>query len=85
VAANIIGVRVSVGVPIVRGVAVTLSKTDDRRRIAVPAIVRRSHGTAAPTARTTMQADPGGFGRNGSCRNDRNQAENVAEQRNHGS
>ena len=61
------GVRVSV----VRGVIVTPGKTDNRSgtraiRIAVnAAIVRRSHGTAAPAAPTTMQAAPGGFGRNG--------------------
>ena len=61
------GVRVSVTV--VRGVVVTPGKTDNRSgtiRIAVnTAIVRRSHGTAAPAAPTTMQAAPGGFGRNG--------------------
>ena len=77
-----IGVRISVIVAIVRGVAVNLSKAD---RIPVPAIVERSHDNATPTASTTMQAVPAGFGRNGSWRNDRNQAENVAEQRNHGS
>ena len=49
----------------------TPGKTDNRSgtraiRIAVDAaIVRRSHGTAAPAAPTTMQAVPGGFGRNG--------------------
>ena len=76
-----IGVRIPVIVAIVRGVAVNLSKAD---RIAVPAIVERSHDNAAPTASTTMQAVPRGFGRNGSWRNDRNQADKVAEQRNHG-
>jgi hypothetical protein len=67
---------------IVRGVSVNPSKAD---RVAVPAIVEGSHDNAAPGASTTMQAAPGGFGRNGSRRNDRNQAEKVAEQRNHGS
>ena len=58
-----ISVQVSVTVAIVRGVIVTPSKTDNRGRtrairIAVnAAIVRRSHGTAAPAA-------PGNFGRN---------------------
>ena len=60
VAPNIgaIGVRASVTVAIVRGVAVPASKTDNRTRvmrIAVHAIVRRSRSTAAPAA-------PGGFG-----------------------
>ena len=71
VAANIgaIDVQVSVPVAVVRGVAVRAI------RIAVnAAIVRRSHGTAAPAA-------PGCFGRN----NNRNQAKKVPEQRNHGS
>jgi hypothetical protein len=77
-----IGVRVSVTVTIVRGVAVNPSKAD---RIAVPAIVERSHDNAMPAASTAMQSVPGGFGRNGSWRNDRNQADKVAEQRNHGS
>jgi hypothetical protein len=76
-----IGVRVPVIVGIVRGVAVNLSKAD---RIAVPATVERSHDNATPAASTTMPAVPGGFGRNGSWRNDRNQADKVAEQRNHG-
>ena len=49
-----IGVRISVTVTIVRGVAVNPSKAD---RIAVPAIVKRSHDNATPAA-------PGGFGRN---------------------
>ena len=83
-----VGVRASVTVAIVRGVAVPASKTDNRTRvmrIAVHAIVRRSHSTGAPAALTTIQAAPGGFGCNGSRRNDRNQAKKVAEQRNHGS
>ena len=64
VAANIeaIGVRVPVTVAIARGVVVTPSKTDNRSHVILiavtaAAIVRRSHGTAAPAA-------PGGFGRN---------------------
>jgi hypothetical protein len=57
-----IGVRISVTVTIVRGVAVNPSKAD---RIAVPAIVKRSNDNATPAAPTTMQAAPGGFGRNG--------------------
>jgi hypothetical protein len=68
-----IGVRISVTVTIVRGVAVNPSKAD---RIAVPAIVERSNDNAAPAASTTI---------NRSWRNDRNQADKVAEQRNHGS
>jgi len=77
-----IAVRIPVTVTIVRGVAVNPSEAD---RIAVPAIVERSHDNAMPAASTTMQAVPGGFGRNGSWGNDRNQAGKVAEQRNHGS
>jgi hypothetical protein len=77
-----IGVRISVTVTIVRGVAINPSKAD---RIAVPAIVDRSHDNATPATSTTMHAVPGGFGRNGSWRTDRNQAGKVAEQRNHGS
>jgi hypothetical protein len=77
-----IGVRISVTVAMVRSVAVNPSETD---RIAVPAIVERSHGDAMPPASTIMEAVPGGFGRNGSWRNGRNQADKVAEQRNHGS
>ena len=69
VAANIGAVGVRVSVTVVRGVVVTPGETDNRSgtiRIAVnTAIVRRSHGTAAPAAPTTMQAAPGGFGRNG--------------------
>jgi hypothetical protein len=77
-----IGVRISATVAIVRSVAVKPSKAD---RIAVPAIVDGSHDNATPAAFTTMQVVPGGFGRNGSWRNDCNQADKVAEQRNHGS
>src|SRR5215469_2302220 len=73
-------VRISVTVTIVRGVAANPGKAD---RIAVPAIVERSHDDATPAA--SMQAVPGGFGRNASWRTDRNQADKVAEQRNHGS
>ena len=76
-----IDVRISV-IVIVRGVAVNPSKAD---RIAVPAIVKRSHDNATPASTTTLHAVPGGFGRNGSWRTDRNQADKVAEQRNHGS
>jgi hypothetical protein len=76
-----IGVRIPVVVAIVRGVAVNLSKAD---RIAVPALVERSHDNATPAASPTMQAVPRGFSRNGSWRNDGNQADKVAEQRNHG-
>ena len=71
VAANIGAMGVRVSVTVVWGVVVTLSKTDNRSRtrairIAVnAAIVRRSYGTAAPAAPTTMQAAPSGFGRNG--------------------
>ena len=72
---------VFVTVTIVRGVTVN-PKAD---RIAVPAIVERSHDNATPAASTTMHAVPGGFGRNGLWRTDRNQADKVAEQRNHGS
>ena len=77
-----IGVRISVIVTIVRGVAVNPSNAD---RIALPAIVQRSNDNATPAASTAMHAVPGGFGCNGSWRNDRNQADKVAEQRNHGS
>src|SRR5215469_2022884 len=73
---------VFVTVTIVRGVTVNPSKAD---RIAVPAIVERSHDNATPAACTTMHDVPGGFGRNASWRNGRNQADKVAEQRNHGS
>jgi hypothetical protein len=71
VAANVVSmaVRVSVTVAIVRSVAVTPSKTDNRTRIiliAVAAIVRRSHGPAGPPPPTTRPAPPGGFDRNGS-------------------
>jgi len=72
VAANIGAMGVRVSVTVVRGVIVTPGKTDNRTgtraiRIAVnAAIVRRSHGTAAPATPTTMQATPGGFARNGS-------------------
>jgi hypothetical protein len=79
VAANIeaIGVRVSVTAAIVRGVVVT-PKTDNRSRkrvigtavrvigiaVRIAAIVRRSRGTAAPGAPTTvMPIAPAGFGR----------------------
>ena len=71
VAANIGAVGVRVSVTVVRGVIVTPGKTDNRTgtraiRIAVnAAIVRRSHGTAAPAAPATMQAAAAGFGRNG--------------------
>ena len=63
--------RVFVIVAIVRGVAVTPSKPDDRSRVIriaviVAAIVRRNRGTATPAAPTTIHAAPGGFGRNGS-------------------
>jgi hypothetical protein len=47
--------------------------------------VEGSHGNATPPASTNMQAVPGGFGRNASWRNGRDQADKVAEQRNHGS
>ena len=77
-----IGVWIFVTVTIVRCVTVNPSKAD---RIAVPAIVERSHDNATPAACTTMHAVPGSFGRNGSWRTDRNQADKVAEQRNHGS
>ena len=73
---------VSVIVTIVRGVAVNPSKADG---IAVPAIVQRSNDNATPAASTAMHAMPGGLGCNGLWRNDRNQADKVAEQRNHGS
>ena len=76
-----IDVRISV-IVIVRGVAVNPSKAD---RIAVPAIVQRSNDNATPAGSTAMHAMSGGLGCNGLWRNDRNQADKVAEQRNHGS
>ena len=81
---GIIAVHVSVTVAIVRGIAVTPSKTDNRStrviRIAatVAAAVESSRGTAMPAP--AMPAVPGGFGRNSQWSNDRNQAEKVPEQ-----
>lgn len=85
-------VQVPATVVIVRDIAVPAGKTNNRGccsviRIAVTvaAIVRNNRNSAAPTGPTALPPAPRGFGRNSQRRNERNHAENVAEQRNHDS